>query len=153
MPFMPWFTKKTALPEAEQEMIVNAIRASEKKTSGEIRVYFESRCRYVDPMDRATQIFYKLEMDKTANHNAVLVYVAMLDRQMAIYADKGIYEKTGEILWNDAVNLMRQAFRFNHYGKGIEAVVQAVGDALHHHFPYDESTDKNELPDEIVFGK
>ena len=106
MPFMPWFTKRPALPEAEQEMIINAIRASEKKTSGEIRVYFESRCRYVDPMDRAMQIFYKLEMDKTANHNAVLVYVAMLDRQMAIYADKGIYEKTGEILWNDAVNLM-----------------------------------------------
>ncbi len=153
MPFIPWFTKKTLLSDAEQELVVNAIRDSEKKTSGEIRVYIESHCRFVDPLDRAAEIFYSLEMDKTANHNAVLIYVAARDHQMAVFADKGIYEKTGEPLWNDAVSMMRHEFRFKNYGKGIEAVVRSVGDALMHHFPYDSITDKNELPDEIVFGK
>jgi hypothetical protein len=27
-----------------------------------------------------------------------------------------------------------------------------IGDALHTHFPFDNDTDKNELPDDIVFG-
>jgi uncharacterized membrane protein len=28
-----------------------------------------------------------------------------------------------------------------------------IGEALTTHFPYDNDTDKNELPDQIVFGK
>jgi uncharacterized membrane protein len=31
--------------------------------------------------------------------------------------------------------------------------VRDIGEALHQHFPFDNDTDKNELPDEIVFGK
>jgi len=31
--------------------------------------------------------------------------------------------------------------------------VNEIGEALHHHFPYDKAADKNELPDTIVFGK
>jgi uncharacterized membrane protein len=32
-------------------------------------------------------------------------------------------------------------------------VVKEIGDALIYHFPYLENVDKNELPDDIVFGK
>ena len=32
-------------------------------------------------------------------------------------------------------------------------IVKDIGEALRNHFPYDRSSDKNELPDEIIFGK
>ena len=63
----------------------------------------ESKCRFVDPLDRANEIFTNLEMEKTEQRNAVLVYVAIKDRQLAIFGDKGIHEKTGDDYWKDAV--------------------------------------------------
>jgi uncharacterized membrane protein len=153
MAFLSLFSAKPLLNHSEQELVVNAIRASEKQTSGEIRVYVESRCKFVDPLDRAAAIFYSLKMDATELHNAVLVYVAVKDRQLAIFADEGIYQKAGASFWQNAVSAMLKDFNRNDYGQGIASVVKDIGDTLHLHFPYDAGTDKNELPDEIVFGK
>ncbi len=149
------FRKKKRLffPAEEQEKILACIRAAEMQTSGEIRVYIESKCRFVEPLDRAKEIFALLKMDQTAQRNAVIVYIAMEHRQLAVYADEGIYQKTGAAFWNDAIRLILSEFDHAAYANGIAAIVQKIGAALAQHFPYDASTDKNELPDEIVFGK
>ncbi len=137
----------------ENARIVDAIRATEQATSGEIRVYIESRCRFVDPLDRAAEIFWNLKMDHTAHHNSVLLYVAMRDHQFAIFADKGIHEKLGNEFWQKEVEQMGRHFRENHYTDALVLVINDIGAALQTHFPYDGRTDKNELPDDIVFGK
>ncbi len=67
---------------------------AEKETSGEVRLYIENKCRFVDPLDRAAEIFLQLKMNETANRNAVLVYVAKQHRQLAVFADEGIYNKS-----------------------------------------------------------
>lgn len=136
----------------EKQKIVEAIRAAEKRTSGEIRVYVESRCSYVEPLDRAVEIFFGLQMEKTEDRNAVLLYLAMKDRQMAVFADKGIHEKMGSEFWANEVKKMTALFGNAHYGDGIAGIVTEIGVALHYHFPY-EDDDKNELPDDIVFGR
>jgi uncharacterized membrane protein len=153
MALLSMFAKKALLAEEEKSMIVNAIRSSEKKTSGEIRVYVESHCKFVDSLDRAAEVFYTLKMQETDNRNAVLVYVAIKDKQLAVFADEGIYEKAGTGFWNAAVTAMLQHFNKNNYGSGISSVVTEIGDTLQTHFPYDSLTDKNELPDDIVFGR
>lgn len=137
----------------ENEQMVNAIAEAERKTSGEIRVYIESKCRFVDPVDRAIELFQGLKMDQTAQRNAVLVYIAMKDRQLALFADKGIYEKTGKDFWNAETVKILSHFNKENYAGGISTIVTEIGDALAHHFPYDPAVDKNELPDDIVFGK
>ena len=137
----------------EKDLVVAAIKAAECKTSGEVRVYIESKCRFVKPVDRAFEIFQKLNMQNTAQRNAVIVYVAMKDRQLAVYGDKGIHEKVGNEFWNEAVNEMLQQFNSSNYASGIATVVTEIGKALQAHFPYDAQTDINELPDDIVFGK
>jgi uncharacterized membrane protein len=147
------FTKKALLAAPETALIVEAIRASEKKTSGEIRVYVESHCKFVDSLDCAKQVFYSLKMDATEFRNAVLVYVAVKDHQLAVFADEGIYKKAGAAFWNKAVQEMLLHFNSKDYGKGIAFVVTEIGTTLQAHFPYSSSTDKNELPDDIVFGK
>ena len=145
--------KKEFFTAEEKKRIVDAIREAEKRTSGEIRVFVESHCRYVDPLERAAEVFFSLEMDETKDHNAVLVYVAMKDRQLAVFGDKGIHEKVGTDYWRKEVELMISKFNSENYGEGISQCVLDIGEALHHYFPYDQDTDKNELPDEIVFGK
>jgi uncharacterized membrane protein len=92
-------------------------------------------------------------MEATAQRNAVIVYVAMRDRQLAVYGDEGIHQKVGEAFWTEIVQKMLQEFNSKNYAVGIAEVVSEIGKALQHHFPYDAVTDINELPDDIVFGK
>ncbi len=141
-----WFTP------AEHEAIVNAIRASEKRTSGEIRVFIESRCSYVDPVDRAVEVFFGLKMEQTEDRNGVLLYIAMKDHQLAVFGDKGIHEKVGTDFWNNEVRQMLSSFSKQNYAEGIVKIITDIGEALVAHFPY-ENEDRNELPDDIVFGR
>jgi uncharacterized membrane protein len=153
MHLLPTFKKKELFSAEENTMIVEAIRQAEQQTSGEIRVYVESRCKYVDPLDRAAEIFWKLKMDHTVYRNSVLLYVAVKDRQFAIFADKGIHEKLGNEFWENEVKTLARHFSSNSYRTALLKVIHDIGLALHAHFPYDGTTDKNELPDDIVFGK
>ncbi len=137
----------------ERQQIVAAICTAEKATSGEIRIFVESNNRFVDPIDRAKEIFFKLKMQDTAHRNAVLLYIAMKDHQLALFADEGIYQKTGETYWNDAVKKMLTEFSKENISNGITQCILQIGETLKEKFPYEALTDKNELPDDIVFGK
>ncbi len=152
MSLLSFFRKNEFFYSDEKEKIIQAIRSAEEKTSGEVRIYIESRCRYVDPLHRAEEIFWGLKMEQTKDLNAVLVYVALKDRQFAIYADKGIHEKVGTEFWQKEVDKMKGHFKAERYADAIVHVVNDIGEALHTHFPYQRDTDKNELPDDIVFG-
>ncbi|HRP31152.1 MAG TPA: TPM domain-containing protein [Agriterribacter sp.] len=137
----------------ENERIVAAIRETERRTSGEIRVYVESRCRFVNPVDRAIELFYGLQMDKTEQRNGVIIYVAIKDHQLAVYGDEGIHLRVGEAFWKSEVQQMLRSFSASNQTEGLIQMVKHVGEALCHHFPYSPGGDRNELPDEIVFGK
>ena len=148
-----FFKKKDLFTVNENERIVAAIRSSEKKTSGEIRVYIEPKNPLVDPLERAALIFSKLEMDKTDHRNAVLLYMATTHKELALYGDKGIHEKVGEAFWQNEVQQMLQNFRNDNLVDGIVNCITHIGETLCEKFPYIATEDKNELPDEIIFGK
>lgn len=145
--------KKPFFTEEENEKIIHSIQEAEMQTSGEIRIFVENRCKYVDALDRATEIFSNLQMEKTELRNAVLFYIAIKDKQLAIFADKGIHEATGHGYWKDAVKEILSVFSKDNVVAGITTSIYKIGEALKTHFPYDKDVDKNELPDTIVFGK
>ncbi len=147
------FKKKEFFSPQDNELMVQSIRDAEKQTSGEIRVFIESKCRFMDPLDRAREIFHSLKMENTQNRNGVLFYVALKHRQLAIYADEGIHQAVGEQYWKDVVTHILVFFNKENYALGIKECILKIGEGLHSYFPYDAATDKNELPDEIIFGK
>ena len=153
MNIFPWKKKKDFFNDEEKRLIVDAIQNAERMTSGEVRVYVESKCSYMDAIDRAAELFLQLQMQKTDDRNAVLVYVAMKDRQLAVFGDEGIHKKVGNEFWNTEVIKMISNFNRDNYAEGISEVVRDIGAALTKNFPYNKDTDKNELPDDIVFGK
>lgn len=139
--------------EQEKQLIVQAVQKAEQRTSGEVRIYVESHCRFVDPVMRAKEIFQDLKMYETEARNGVLVYVAMKDRQLAVYGDEGIHAKVGNAFWNAEVAKMLQEFNKTNYASGIADMILDIGEALATNFPYDAKGDSNELPDDIVFGR
>jgi uncharacterized membrane protein len=148
----PWQKKKDFFTHEEKELVLNAVRNAERQTSGEVRVYIENHCRFVDPMDRAAEIFFGLKMDYTKDRNGVLVYIAVKDKQLAVLGDEGIHKRVGTAFWEKEVRTLLDEFNAHHFATGIATVVTEIGEVLSAHFPYDGTTDKNELPDDIVFG-
>lgn len=146
------FKKREFFTPADKAQIVEAIRLAEKETSGEIRIYVEGKNTYVDAIDRASEIFFKLKMQETLHRNAVLLYIAMDHHQLALFADEGIYQKAGAAYWDAAVKNMISQFTKDNISNGIEQCIKQIGETLKEKFPYIPTEDKNELPDDMVFG-
>jgi uncharacterized membrane protein len=136
----------------EQELIKQHIQAAEKATSGEIRLFVEPKCSFVNPLDRASEIFKRLKMENTLDKNGVLLYLAFSDRQFAIYGDTNIYNTLGKDGFLKEAKLLQQHLIKNDVVQGVCKTITSMGNTLQAHFPY-SNNDKNELPDDIVFGK
>ena len=134
----------------QKQQIVDAIGEAELNTSGEIRVHIDTKCKTKNPIDRAVQIFNKLEMHKTDLQNGVLIYLSVLDRKFAIIGDEGIDKKVPDDFWNNTKNLM-----IDHFKKGEMVIGLTEGKtcwfATKRVFPL-QADDVDELPDKISFG-
>ena len=137
-------------PDADEARIVAAIRAFERRTSGEIRVHVERHLRR-PPVDEAVRVFERLGMDATAQRNGVLILLAPGERAFAIVGDAGINAVTGPGFWDGARDAMRPHFAAGDYVAGLEAGIALAGEALATHFPLLDD-DVNELPDDISYG-
>jgi uncharacterized membrane protein len=134
---------------ADQQKIVDSIRAAERVTSGEVKVHVELRCPGGDAYKRAADLFARLGLTKTKDRNAVLIYVATRDRKFAILGDKGIHEEVGSAFWADAVQRMKVSFARGAFGEGISGAVQSVGQRMAAKFPR-KTDDVNEIDNEIT---
>jgi uncharacterized membrane protein len=135
----------------EQEEIIAAIAEAEKNTSGEIRLHLENYC-LGNALKRATKMFQRIGMQQTAQHNGVLFYLAVKSRKLAIVGDSGIHENVQQIFWDELKTNMLKQFAENRYKEGLISGILATGEKLKEHYPY-QKDDKNELSDEISFGK
>ncbi|GAA4455563.1 TPM domain-containing protein [Rurimicrobium arvi] len=145
---------KSLLPSADCAVVVSAVKEAERLTTGEIRVYIESHCPMVNPIDRCEQLFVQLNMHETKEQNGVLIYLALRDRQFAIAGDRGINELVGgNAYWQQAAESLKGFLKKGAIAEGIASCVRSVGNSLATHFPYKGGDNINELPDEIVFGK
>ena len=120
--------KKQFFSQEDNHLIVKAIRQAEKSTSGEVRVFVESRCSWMNAMDRAAEIFYLLKMEQTEQRNAVLVYIAMKDHQLAVFGDEGIHQKVGSDYWNRVVGeMLSRLFNIKFYiGSFISSFISFI---------------------------
>jgi uncharacterized membrane protein len=128
-----------------------AIAAAEKKTSGEIRLFIENNCAG-EVLDRAAFLFKEMKMDATKERNGVLFYLAMKTQKFAILGDSGINAKVPKDFWLDIKVEMQNYFVKEEFAPGLVKGITMAGDALQKYFPYLKD-DKNELSDEILFGK
>lgn len=131
--------------------IVAAIGAVESRSSAEVRVHIESTCSG-DPLEQAVKVFYKLKMEKTADRNGVLVYIALKSKKCAIVGDVGINKVVERDFWNHCTEKMVQCFKEGDYAEGVIIALEMSAVKLEKYFPR-STDDVNELSDEISFGE
>ena len=135
----------------EQDRIIEAIKAAEMDTSGEIRVHVEHHCPHSDVLTRAQEVFAHLNMHRTELQNGVLFYVAVSDRKFAVLGDKGINERVPVGFWDNVRDVLRQHFVKEQFSEGLGQGITLAGQQLKTFFPH-QKNDANELSDDISFG-
>lgn len=135
----------------EQSLIVEAIKAAELNTSGEVRVHVAQKCKE-DVLDEAAVVFSTLKIHKTAQRNGVLFFLSVEDKQFAILGDAGINAKVPKGFWDSVRDTVILHFKKGEYALGLSEGIKMTGEKLKTFFPY-QSDDVNELDDEISFGK
>ena len=135
------------MPKIDHDRVVAAIKASELKTSGEIRVVLAWR-KASDAVAAARRQFERLGMTRTRYRNGVLVFLAPRSRTFAVIGDTGVHEKCGDDFWRELTASMGQYFKRGEFTAGLVHGIERAGSLLAEHFPY-EPGDCNELPDSI----
>ena len=148
-----------AIPPALSERLAQHVAASERRHTGEIRIYVEAGLplsylwRDATPRERAIAMFGKLGVWDTEQNNGVLIYLLLAEHAIEIVADRGISRHVTPAQWQEIVQHMGTAFRAGRYEEGLKQAVDEVTALLVKHFPAaSDAPNANELPDHPVLG-
>ena len=136
---------------AEEARIEAAIALAEGMTSGEIRLHVEDHC-HGDALAHARRSFDRLGMHQTEERNAVLIYVALADHQVAIYGDEGIHSTVGLNYWAGLIEIIIGHARLGDLTSGLEEAILELGNILKKYYPFQHG-DVDELDNAISYGK
>ena len=145
-------TRQQLLRAIDTRRIEDAIRAAELRTSGEICVSV-SRLFWGNVESAAKKAFDRMSITHTRQRNGVLFFVVPSRRKFVVLGDAGIHDKVGQEFWTSVVAVVTDKFRSGQFTEGLVKGIETVGEQLATHFPYDAASDKNELPNDVDFGR
>ena len=150
---------RRAIPPALAQRLAEHVAASERRHSGEIRIYVEAGLpfsylwRDARPRERAIAMFGKLGVWDTEQNNGVLIYLLLAEHAIEIVADRGLSRQVPATQWQQMVGRMGAAFGAARYEEGLVQAVDEVTALLEQHFPLRPGEpNPNELPDQPVLG-
>jgi len=150
---------RKAIPPDLVERLARRVAASEKRHSGEVRIYVEAGLpmsylwRRATPRERAVAMFGKLRVWDTELNNGVLIYLLLAEHAIEIVADRGLARYVAPEQWKTIVERLAAALREGRFEEGLTQALEEVSALLVEHFPAEEGTaNVNELPDEPVLG-
>jgi uncharacterized membrane protein len=151
-------TRKSIPPDL-MERLAHRIAASEKRHTGEVRIYVEAGLpmsylwRDATPRERAVAIFGKLRVWDTEDNNGVLIYLLLAEHAIEVVADRGLARHVAPDDWQAIVTRLGAALREGRFEDGLTQALEEVSALLVKHFPAAEgAANVNELPDEPVLG-
>jgi uncharacterized membrane protein len=141
------------------ERIARRVAASERRHTGEVRIYVEAGLpmsylwRSATPRERAVAMFGKLRVWDTEHNNGVLIYLLLAEHAIEVVADRGLARHVPPEEWRAIVARLGAALHEGRFEDGITQALEEVSALLVRHFPASESeANDNELPDEPVLG-
>ncbi|MDP3759208.1 MAG: TPM domain-containing protein [Ramlibacter sp.] len=150
---------RKAVPPDLLEQLTRRIAASEKRHTGEVRIFVEAGLpmsylwRSATPRERAVALFGKLRVWDTEDNNGVLIYLLLAEHAIEIVADRGLARHVPPEEWRAIVARLGSALHDGRFEDGLTQTLEEVSALLVRHFPAAEgAANANELPDEPVLG-
>ena len=144
-------TRKKLLQVIDRDKIKDAIQSAERRTSGEICVSV-ARFFWGSIEKAADKAFVRMGITQTKHRNGVLFFVVPSRRKFVLLGDRGIHERVGQEFWDRVALVVSEKFREGDFTGGLVRGVEEVGEQLAAHFPYDPTSDKDELSDDVDFN-
>lgn len=138
------------LTPSEMASLVEAIKAAEDHSTGEIRVHIDATTEERNA-EVAFEVFKKLCKDQTEEKNAVLFHVNFEQHYLTIIGDEGIHRKVKQQFWDRLHDEITTGFASGHYFEPLQKAILDTGAELKKHFPV-TGENPNELPNEISFS-
>ena len=136
----PWLMRRV-FSAAVMQRIEDAVKQSERRHRGELRVIVEAVLHPVpllrgqSPRARARAIFAQLGVWDTAENSGVLLYINWADRDIEIVADRGISARVTQAQWEVICQSIEQAFRAGDFEAGVMEGIRQITALLVQHFP------------------
>jgi uncharacterized membrane protein len=150
---------RKAVPVDLAERLARRVAASERRHSGEVRIYVEAGLptsyllREASPRERAVALFGKLRVWDTEHNNGVLIYLLLAEHAIEIVADRGLSQRVDPGEWQQIVHRMGDAFKRGQFEDGLTQALEEVSALLVAHVPLAPGeANPNELPDGPVLG-
>ncbi len=120
--------------QIEHARITQAIREAERGTSGDIVLYITHHA-VDDALAAAHATFTKRHLEKAADDNSLLLFVAPKSQTFALVGGKALHDRVGQAWWDALVALLGEHFKAGRFTDGLVAVIGKAGHALKEHFP------------------
>jgi len=150
---------RRAVPPALLERLTARVAASERRHTGEIRIYVEAGLpmsylwRDATARERAVAMFGKLGVWDTEHNNGVLIYLLIAEHAIEIVADRGLTAKVDTQEWLSITQHLGRELHEGHFEQGLTQALAEVSALLVRHFPASpQAPGSNELPDAPVLG-
>lgn len=144
-------------PKHVRQAIEQAVIASERRHSGELRVVIEGALdpiailRGQGPRGRALEVFAQQRVWDTERNNGVLLYLLLADRAVEIVADRAIDRLVGEANWSAICRTIERAFGAADYQAGLLSGIETITEHLVRHDAGIGDPAGNELSDQPIF--
>lgn len=154
--FGGWFQLRRRFPATLLDEMAAAIAAGERTHLGEVCFAVESRLAPLAVLDgldapaRARQVFTQLRVWDTEHNSGVLFYVLMAEHRIEIVADRGIAARVTTAEWDAICARMRACYAGGQWRDGSLEGISVAHALLARHFPDNDKTKPDELPDRPV---
>jgi uncharacterized membrane protein len=148
---VPFGPLRTKLSLRERRAIEAAIAQAEVGHRGEIQVHIEPRYPGDGPRGRAAGLFIEHGMDRTRDSTGVLLYVAEVDRKVAVHAGAGVAGGMEPGRWQAVCDAVARGYGKGDRVGGITQGLKLIGEILREAAPGEDEMG-NERPNRVTVG-
>ncbi len=131
------------LKEEELELINGAVSSAQAGSSGKIRVRFCEKAGK-DPLKKAKEAFVIMGLRDMPAKNAVLFYISIKDKKIAVLGDDGINEKVRPEFWENVKNAVVEKLKEGEIAIGPAGGINLVAEKFSEFFP--EEKEEQQAP-------
>ena len=133
--------------------VEEAVRAAERRTSGEVRVAVARFYFWGNVEVAAGHAFDRLRVAHTRRRNGLLIFVAPRRHCFAVLGDVAIHQQVAPTFWRRVADAMTAEFRRGDLTAGLVRAVGVVAEELANPFPPDPGEGINELSDAVALPR
>ncbi|MBR9859145.1 TPM domain-containing protein [bacterium] len=131
----------------QERYLLYKLKQHYDSTSNEIVVVTERSTEGDDIVDYAYRLAEKWGIGDEQNDNGILIYIAIVDRQMDIEVGRGLEGAVADVDAKRIIeNLMKPQFRNERYGEGINMAVDAIIGLIEGEYSFSEKKAPKGIP-------